>query len=98
MVSFHSSVFLQSWLNYQELLNDRQAADVGLEEMGSVDHIMLTEREATFCSTLYNVAQGRVCSHLPFQHSGPRHINESMLLLSFFNVTVLVCTISLNFW
>lgn len=50
-------VNLQSWLNYEELANNRQASELSPEEMGLVDHIMLSEREAIFCSTLHQVSE-----------------------------------------
>ena len=48
---------LQSWLNYAELLEGRFNPDLPVEKMGVVDYIMLPEREAIFCKTLYQAAQ-----------------------------------------
>lgn len=48
---------MQSWQNYQELLDGRSDLEVPHDEIGVVDTIMLSEREAIFCESLDQAAQ-----------------------------------------
>ena len=52
-------LFVQTWLNYLELLEgkDSVAQEMVKQPPGVVDRIMFSEREAAFCSVLNQAGQ-----------------------------------------